>query len=80
MTRMKAKNFQSSALRSERGAIHILGGLFALVSIYSTYLLVQEQIRSEHLSDYVQYQKKQLDGLELRMQILEFRHGRSVTQ
>ena len=74
------KSFQTITLRSERGAIHLLGGLFALVSIYSTYLLVQEQIRAENLSDYVQYQKKQLDGLELRMQILEFRHGRSANQ
>ena len=69
---------KTQTLRSEKGALHILGGLFALVSIYSTYLLFKEQLRSETLSSYVDYQKKQLDGLELRMQLLEFRTGKSV--
>ncbi len=64
------------ALKSEKGAIHIVGPLLVIVSIYSTYLMFKQEARAESLSRYVSYQKRQLDSIELRMQILELRHGK----
>jgi len=66
---------QSESNRSEKGAIHIFGPIFLMLSVYSTYLMFEEHFRAESLSNYVQYQKKQIDNLELRMQILELRRN-----
>ena len=63
-------------LSSEKGAIHIVGPLLVIVSIYSTYLMCKQEARAESLGHYVQFQKQQMDSLELRMQILELRHGK----
>ncbi len=62
-------------LQSERGAVHIVGPLFLLLSVYSTYMMFEEHYRAESLTDFVRYQKKQIDNLELRMQILELRRN-----
>lgn len=71
-----ARSNIANGIRSEKGAVHILGPLLVVASIYSTYLMFKQEARAESLSRYVQYQKNQMDSLELRMQILELRHGK----
>ena len=72
---LRSNTLCSNTFRSEKGAIHILGPMFLMLSVYSTYLMFEEHFRAERLSNYVEYQKKQIDSLELRMQILELRRN-----
>lgn len=54
----------------ERGAVHIIGGLFVLFSVYTTWRIFAEGYM---LSNEVQAQQKRMEMLELKLQILEYR-------
>ncbi len=62
-----------NTLRSEKGVVHFFGMIVVLGSIYSTYLLLKQEAVADELVSVVTHQKKKIDMLELRLQVLEFR-------
>ena len=65
------RSTQSSRFTScERGAVHILGGLFVYFSVYTTWRIFAEGYM---LSHEVEEQSKRVEMLELKLQVLEYR-------
>ena len=60
-------------LASEHGAGHIMGMILLLVSIYSTILMFQQGFESKQLVETVIAQKKKIEMMELKLQVLELR-------
>jgi hypothetical protein len=56
---------------SQQGAIHIIGIIIVLISIYSTLLLLGSSQRIEVLEQTVAQQAKRIERLEMKVNILE---------
>ncbi len=66
--------FSTSGRSDEHGASHFLGLLLILTSVYSTYLLIKQEVEAGELAQHVVAQQKKIDLLELKLQVLSL-HG-----
>ena len=73
MTPLESSTPKSGLLDSERGASHFIGMILLLTSIYSTILMFQQGFESNQLAQTVVQQKKKIDMMELKLQVLELR-------
>jgi hypothetical protein len=65
---------RSKHIANERGALHLGAAIFAVISIWSTVVLLEDRLHIENLNMIVQNQAERLEMMELRVKVMQLRH------
>lgn len=68
---MTKNNF--NPIENARGALHIGAAVFAILSIWSTVVLLEDRLHIENLNVIVEDQAKRIEMMELRMKVMQLR-------
>ena len=69
----KSTQIDNQRISNQRGALHIGAALIAVVSIWSTVILLEDRLHIENLNLVVEDQAKRLELMELRVKVMQLR-------